>query len=504
MRFYSRFLSALLVVSTLYPVFSYAAEPAPHQAAADGVLTLEEAIQLALAKNYDIQVSALGEPIARADLLTSWGAFDPVLSGSYSYSEDGSPQSADPFSGQRPPSSIVESDSTSLNVAGHTPWGMSYRVGASTQNQRGTFNAFADNYFTFAGLEVTQPLLRDFGFTAGLYGVRLARAHRHISVWDYRRTAIDVITQVIFGYHDLRVAHANLAIAVRSRDLAQGLLDENQKRFNAGSLSESDVTAARARVASREESILIARQNVSDQRNFLKQLVSDDRSLALLDRALETVPPAPLPDITPAPATDFAQALAQRPDFQQAKLELERADLTTRYRRNQILPRVDLVGSYGYNGLDTTFGDSWDTVRDRDIRSYSIGAVVSVPFTFAQERGRFRAAQLTQQQTELALARLEQDILVQVGNAAGQIETTRQRITSTNRFLELAQKNLDDELKKLRAGTGSTFFVLEQQERLSAAEIRRAAAEADHQKALAAYDRILGRTLTSHRVAIDE
>ncbi len=499
-------LPSLCLFATLaasYPSITYA-DPVPVAAVIDGVVTLDEAIQLALAKNYSIQVSALGEPIARANLLTEWGAFDPILSASYEYSEDGSPQSADPFGGARPPSSVVETDTYDVSLSGATPWGTSYRLRANTQNQRGTFNSFADNYYTFAGLQVTQPLLRDFGFSSNFYGVRLARTNRKISVWDYRATVTDVITQVIYSYYDLQLAIANLATASRSRDLAQGLLDENQKRFNAGSLSDADVTAARARVASREEAILVARQSVADQRNYLKQLISDDRSLALLDRDLQIAPPTPLPDVTPAPAADFQHALEFRPDFQQARLDVTRADLTRRYRRNQILPRVDLVGSYGYNGLDTTFGQSWDTVRDREIRSYSIGAVVSVPLTFAEQRGRYRSAKLTHQQTELSLARLEQDILIQVGNAAGQIETTRQRIESTTRFLELAQRNLNDELKKLRAGTGSTFFVLEQQERLSAAEIRQAAAYADHQKALAAYDRILGNTLKRHHVSIEE
>lgn len=506
------FLAAASLVAT-YSTTGYAAEtssattaaaPSPALALADGVLTLPEAIQLALAKNYDVQISSLGEPIAGANLLAEWGAFDPVLSGSYFYSEDGNPQSADPFGGSRPPSSIIEADTYEVGVGGATPWGMTYQLGASTQNRRGTFNSFADNYYTFAGLEVTQPLLRGFGFSSNFYGVRIARANRHGSLWDYRQTVTDVITQVIYAYHDLKLAEANLATSERSRELAAGLLDENQKRFQAGSLSDADVTAARARVASREEAILIARQAVATRRNFLKQLISDDRSPALLDHRVEIAPPTALPDLTPTPAADFQRALELRPDYQQARLDVERADLTRRYRRNQVLPRVDLVGSYGYNGLETTFGDSWDTVRDRDSRSYSIGAVVSVPLTFAQQRGRYRAAKLTQQQTELTLARLEQDILVQVGNAAGEIETARQRVESTTRFLQLAQQNLDDELKKLRAGTGSTFFVLEQQERLSSAEIRQAAAAADYQKALAAYDRILGTTLAQHRVSIED
>lgn len=467
-----------------------------------GPLMLAEAIQLALAKNYSIKVSAFDAPIARAHLLTAWGAFDPALRGSYTTSEDGNPQSTDPF-GNRPPSSIIETDTYQLELAGTSPWGLSYSLGGFTQNRR-LSPAFLDSYYTFAGVEFSQPLLRGFGFDANLVEVRIARANRGISGWDYRRTVADVVTAVIFAFHDLDFARKNLAIAQRSRDLAQGLVDENERRFSAGSLSEGDVTAARARVASREEAILIAARAVEDQGNFLKQLISDQRTTDLLAWQLEIAEPTPLPPFTPNPAADFREALEHRPDYQQALLVLHRAETQRRYRRNQFLPRVDLVGSYGYNGLDRDFAASRRQVEDRESRSYSLGAVVSVPLTWAQERGRYRAARLTEQQAEAQLQQLEQDILVRLGNAAGQIRTTAERVAATRRSRELAQQNLDAELKRLRSGTGNTFFVLEQQEILATAEIREDRAVAEHQKALAEYDRQLGLTLSRHGIAIEE
>lgn len=493
-----RLIRRSVLASTLILVLTASAQE-PSQA-----LTLQEAIQRALAKNYSIKVESFGSPIARADLLAAWGRFDPVLSASYFRGEDGNPQSSDPFSGQRPPSSVVEADSYDLSLSGLTPWGLNYRFRANTINQRGTFNAFADNYYTFAGVEVTQPLLRDFGFDANLVTVRLARTARGMSEWQYRATVIDVITQVIHAYHDLVFAHKNLEIAQRSRDAAQSLVVENQRRYEAGSLSESDVTAARARVATREEAILLAMRAVRDQENYLKSLISDERTTALLEGQLALATPTPLPPITPDPALDFRRALEQRPDYQRARLLVRRADINRRYRRNQLLPRVDLVASYGYNGLDADFSESRRQVTDREIRSYSIGAVFSMPLTFATERGNYRAARLTLEQAEVQLEELEQQIVVLVGNAAGQIETAAQRVEATRRSRELEQRNLDDEVRKLRAGTGNTFFVLQQQEILAVAEIRAHRAQADYQKALAEYDRQLGETLERHNVVIDE
>ena len=77
------------------------------------------------------------------------------------------------------------------------PWGLNYSVGGSAENQRGTFNRFTNEYATFGGVNFTQPLLRGFGFGANLANVRVARANRSISEWQYRQTLLDTVTNVI-------------------------------------------------------------------------------------------------------------------------------------------------------------------------------------------------------------------------------------------------------------------------------------------------------------------
>lgn len=132
--------------------------------AAAAPLSLEEAVHRALAKNYTISIGAVTPQIARAQLLAAWGRFDPSIELSTFYAEDGNPQPADPFSGSRPPSSLIKAESHEAALVGLSPWGLSYRLGGSTQNRRGTFNAFADQFYSFAGISLSQPILRNFGF----------------------------------------------------------------------------------------------------------------------------------------------------------------------------------------------------------------------------------------------------------------------------------------------------------------------------------------------------
>ncbi|HET7537192.1 MAG TPA: TolC family protein, partial [Candidatus Didemnitutus sp.] len=219
-------------------------------------MTLNEAIQRALAKNYAIKISSFNVSIAQGAVTEQYGIFDPKLTGSYSYNESESPQLADPITGIRPAALQDKADRYNLGLAGTLPWGMIYSVSATNTNDRGTLNGFIDNYASFAGVSGRQPLLRDFGFGATTAQIRIAMTSRSISEWDYRQSIMDTITRVAFAYYDLNFAYSTLRSTLRARDLTAQLVSENEKRYRVGSMSEYDVMVARSRLASREDNIL--------------------------------------------------------------------------------------------------------------------------------------------------------------------------------------------------------------------------------------------------------
>ncbi len=478
---------------------SAANEPAPTAVpaaplAAD-TLTLDQAIRLALQNNPQIKVQAYGRSIARADWLTAVGQFDPALTFRRSYSES---------FGQLTTGSLVESliktDDYSLAFEGTTPWGMNYSIGGSSQNQRYPLS-YDPNFVTFGGVSITQPLLRGFGFGPNLLNVRIAKADRGIADWQFRQTAIDIVTAVIDSYSELIYAQQGLRIAQRSRELAAGLLAENQRRFQVGSMSENDVTQARARTAERDEGVLFAQQGVRDSVNRLRQLIGETR-FPVDPGTLATEPLGPPAEMTVNLPEDLRRAYNDRPDYQAARLGLVKRRANDSAARNQLLPQVDFVGSYGYNGVDRNFAESRRMVANYDNRSYSAGLVVSVPLTFAEGRGRSRSARLQLRQAEADLSRLEQDIAVAIASAAGQLDTTRRRVAANHKAYEYSKQALDAELKKLRAGTSNTLFVLQLQGELAAVEAGLYRSIADERRAQAEYDRQLGRTLAVNHIEL--
>jgi outer membrane protein TolC len=103
----------------------------------------------------------------------------------------------------------------------------------------------------------------------------------------------------------------------------------------------------------------------------------------------------------------------------------------------------------------------------------------------------------------VTLQRLEQQIVVDVDNSSGQIVTARQRIASTSEARLLARESLEAGEDRLRAGTGTTFEVLELQERLATAEAAEVRARADYNKAVSEYHRQTGTTLRVHAVKVE-
>ncbi len=464
-------------------------------------LSLDDAIRMALAKNFSIEVSRFVPRIARERVTSALGRFDPNFNVRWDSSED---TRRDFFLGARHVSrtSISQGDSISTGLSGITPWGLSYDAGIATSLRSGTFNTFDEDYTSEASLSLRQPLLRDAGLATNLVSVRLARNNVLVSEWQLRQRAIDVLTETVRVYNELHLAHENLEVAERSRALAQQTLNDNIKRADIGVMSPLNITTARAEVASREEAVIVAQRDVKDNENFLKQLVTAD--LAPMLAVKVEIDPPPSAAFRADVSAGISEAMENRPDYRQAVLDLERRHITLAFQKNQTLPRLDLTGSLNLLGFDNDAGTSLDRVGRRDQTAWTAGAIFSVPIPNRDARGAENAARLSAAQGLVNLQALEQQIVVDVDNASGQIVTARERIASTAEASKLAQESLDAGEERLRAGTGTTFEVLELQKRLVEAEFAQLRARADYNKAVNTYYSKTGVTLRVYRVSIEK
>jgi outer membrane protein TolC len=261
------------------------------------------------------------------------------------------------------------------------------------------------------------------------------------------------------------------------------------------------VIQAQASAASVEESVLIADRAVRDAENQLRMLIGQDAFPP--GQPLYAIEPVGYPDdIVVRPPEDYQTALNLRPDYQAARLGLQISRFTDAAARNGLLPQVDFVGGYGYNGVAPNFSAARQMVTDQMNPSYSAGIQVTIPLTFAQARGKARAARLQLRQNEESLRLLEANIALSLATAAGQIETTRQRVIADRTAYDLANQALTAEVKKLHAGKSDILFVLSLQGSLAQAENNVSNALAAQRQAAANYELQLGSTLLRHNIAL--
>jgi outer membrane protein TolC len=395
---------------------------------------------------------------------------------------------------------IERVDRLSSGLSGITPLGTQYDLSYRTESQTGTANFFGEDFQSGVTLALIQPLLRDFGPAVNLAQVRIARNNVRVSEWQLRQRIIDIITTTTFVYNELQLSLENRAVAIRSRDLAQQLAHDNKEREKAGTMIPLDVIEAQAQVAAREEGVILAERNVLDNENLLKQLCTED-IIQLLGVRVEIAPP-PSPMFRADVLAGVHDAFDLRPDYRQAILELDQRHIRLVFTKNQVLPRIDLTGSLGLIGLDNDFGSSINRIGASDQTAWSAGVIFSIPLGNRQARAGAESARLEVAKQIVALKEIEQQIVVDVDNASGQILTSRERIVSTGEARRLARESLEAGQERLRAGAIRTFDVLDLQEKLANAAFAEVRARSDYNKAVSEYYRQTGTTLRVYNVVV--
>jgi outer membrane protein TolC len=371
---------------------------------------------------------------------------------------------------------------------------------SSTQDN---FNYVYSEYTSFSGFNLTQPLLKGFGTDITEAQIRIARHGQASADAEFQVQVEQIISNVVSAYYELIYAQDSLASEETSLDLAQKLLDDNKIRVRIGTMTPLDISQAAADAATRRDAVLQVRQTLSEQENALKRLISDDfagmvgQKIIPVDRPVEDLTSKPL-------LADMTAALENRPDYREAIEQAEQKKIQLVFNQNQILPQLNLNASYGYGGLGTNLGTSFNNVTSADYPQWYVGMSVQVPFGDRQAIGQRDVARLQKAETLLQLKKLEQDILVQVNNAANRVKTNQERVSVSRTATESAKDALEAEQEKLGAGTTTTYTVLQMQRDVTLAETTELRAVADLHESEVELFRVEGLTLKVYHVVLDQ
>jgi outer membrane protein len=503
-------LTALLLVSGATTPFAVAQQAAPAEQQTLQ-LSLDEAVKRALENNADIVVARYNPQLSEQLVRGALGYYDPSLSGTFSRtSSDTKGTSA--ISGGA--SVNTKRDVWNLGVAlPLAPSGglVQLEFDNSRTDTNNAFSNYNPQYNSGFTLSLSQPLLRNLMIDSPRQQLRIARKNREISDVQFHATVVNTIAGVKIAYYNLIYAIDNLAAAQKSLALAKRLLNENEIRVKVGTMAPLDIVTAQAEVASREEGVIVAENAVGNAEDSLKQAIFPQNDPATWTTHIV---PSDRPSAEQVPVDVEAAvktALEKRTDVIAARKALESNDISLSYARNQLLPDLSLIASYGAAGAGGTqlerdpsvpfggavintvpggYGDALSEAFGRDYPTWSVGFQLKYSIPNRSLKAAAAQARITKDQAVASLRRLELNVAAQVRSAARGVESGFKRVGTTQAARVLAAQRLDAEEKKFAAGMSTNFLVMQAQRDLATAEVAELQAIAGYRQSIINFQRV--------------
>lgn len=478
-------------------------------------LALDDAVARALEKNLDIAVERLSPQTYDLSLAGLLSRYRPTVSSTFGRSAVVQLPRNQLTGGERVESSTLTYNSAlSQNVR----WGGG-NVSVGWTNSRGdstsTFNTFNPQFNSTLTATYVQPLLRNFGTDSTRSQIRVTNLNREISEVQLRATITNTVSSVRSAYWDLLYAREAVAVARRSLSLAEKLIEDNRVRVEFGTMAPIDVVEAQAEAATRRQQVAQAEAVWRTAELALKRLIVDGTDdpfwraeINPIDRPL--FQPEPI-DVDAA----IREAISKRTDITSVRRQRDINDANIALLRNQVLPSVDVVASYGLQGIGGTqlvrssslggsvvqtvpggYRDALGLLFGRDYPNWNVQLQFSQPIGQSAAAANYERAKVQLQQTRAEVNALELQIATEVTNIALQVQSNETRVEAATAARELALQRLEAEQSKFEVGMSTNFFVVQAQRDLADAEIVKLRAELDYRKSLVDFERVQQTSLT--------
>ncbi len=439
-------------------------------------LALMDAVRMTLARDPNVAIEATRVDTARGALQIASGQFDPVVVSGLAETTSDVPQS---------PSS---SDKTRM-LQGTLGVTQQFRNGLLLEpqvevdrNQDVTAGspALSTSTITF---QLRQPLLRGRG-RAAVQAAELSAEHEvTASGLDLRFTVSQRVQVVAAQYWQVRAAEDNLEVLRLTEQSSRELLENTRKLIAADQVPAADLVQLEASVASAESARIGGERDLFTQRQGLGREIglepSEITSLSL--------PSDPFPEIRPGEVPPLARsrefidlALRRRADLEAGRQRVIEAELQRKAAENALKPQLDLVLAPGYSGLSTAGvipGFFEPLFRNVPGASTMLSLQLSWPTLNQRALGALLQADAARRQNDLTVALLAKGIGADVPAALDAVDRDALQLARAREAVDLYERTVVNEEKKLRGGTSTLLDLINQRDRLTAARQTEVAAE---------------------------
>lgn len=356
------------------------------------------------------------------------------------------------------------------------------------------------NYGNLLQFSVSQPILRGFGRDLNDLPLAIARQNQTVAELQRLRTAHDLTAEVLNAYWSWVRAAREVETVEASLQRSKTIAELTVAQIEAGQLAELQRDIVAQRIASSEQTLLLARSAAVDAWQSLQKIMGVDYG--------ETIPEPPqqLPEspgtIPPAEAL-LETALETNPDIELLDQDIKANKLQLRRSANDVKPQLDAIGRISQSSLAQDVPTAFEQIATLELTSFFIGLNFVMPLDNGLAESTHDANQIAVERAKVRKTQAVREVEQLVRQARRVLVTQRERLALSNDEVKLARKNLTALQDKYSAGLASYLEVLEQETALEDAELRNSQSAVDLLQAEASLRRITGTLLDSYDVTVE-
>src|SRR5579884_1672314 len=452
-------------------------------------------------------------------------AFDPNLIVFTSFNHVTTPQSNTFLTGI--PELIQTSQSVQAAISKNWSSGTTAQLTYASQHVSVNSRNFGVNPYTTGDLDlqVTQNLLQGFGPAVNARNIRVQKNNLKVSDLQFKLQVITTVSAALNLYWDLVSFDEDVRAREQEVATSRQLLEDNKKQVKAGALAEIEITRAEAQLYASQQDLIIAQTNRTQQEAVLKNALTRNGIAAAGLTNVHVIPLDKIPEPPKEPIRPIqdliAEALAKRPEIEQARINLESNQINLVGIKNSLRTTLQAFAELTNNGLTgqiTPFGAGQPgldylaggysnllaQIFRRNYPSYSAGFSLNIPLRNRAAQADYATSLLELRQNELNLRKNINQVSLDVQNAVIGLQQARARYEAAVQARVLQQQTLRADQRKYELGATTPFQVVQDQRDLAAAQSAEVQAMANYTHARIALDQALGITLEVNNISIDE
>ena len=327
---------------------------------------------------------------------------------------------------------------------------------------------------TFLAQVSLSQLLFDFGKT--LASSEAARKLASVALENVELQRQLIALAIREAYTNMNLSKRLIATAQQSFDRAQ--LNRRSARgfFDVGTRPKSDVVRAEVDVANTRVDIIRARNAERLARAALNTAMGIG-----IDTPTQVQDNLAYEPIQFDRVQQRAEALRQRPENRQAKLQVEVSEAQERLAFRNFFPNLSAVAAYG--GTRSELNPSWSVGLTFSWTMFDGGGLI----------GKYQEAQANLEASRARLKGSELDIIQNVEQAEISAEEAQERIQAAQAAVASAEENFRLAQGRFDAGVGTILELTDAQLALTQSQNTESQALSDFRIALYRLDRALGR-----------